>query len=312
MIHFEKIRKIAESLDQSDESYLLGCVELNKYFLNFLKENISTLKPIDSQGHVFNFSYYWDKLFNNPTEEDFSIVSQKLTQAVTLSLFSKNIKELVVRDNQCFSCGKNLELVFENNLFKVRMIEIESSKIKYKTGNEADCGFKSSTQTRTIDLSSNSLMIADYFRLKDRELYEFVKKDKYININSNKGKLENTDLYLSKNIIHFFVGNSCPNVVKQGNEIIFGNLTEESKIKPEMMVITDMWAVTALTPELLIKVMKKNKYSEEDIEKYLLEFEKNRIDIEPGKYEFTFSIDNPEQITRPEFSEVFATLKKIS
>lgn len=165
-----------------------------------------------------------------------------------------------------------------------------------------------------IELKTGHLLIADWFRID-----EFTKavKGRDFDINSARGTLNQIDYYAKEHgFISVFVGNTCPRIFNNGNDIVVGRLDEDDyeedgegneivsndKVNPGDLkevgyVCTDLWWATMIEKEQLINLVAKslgneaatktvNDYIEERKDKGSSDF--TELHVTPGTYTLNF------------------------
>ena len=146
-----------------------------------------------------------------------------------------------------------------------------------------------------FELKTGNLLVADWFRIS--EFTKIVEK-KDISINSRKGREEKaTHLARKFNLVSICVGNTCPGVYQNGNQIVVGYHNDDEGDIPDNFteigsVCTDLWAATFVEYETLIELVarKKPDTAKEIVDAYLTEHEDSgayglhKLTVEPGTY----------------------------
>lgn len=179
---------------------------------------------------------------------------------------------------QCELCGEHIRYTLKDNVIQPK------SKACYEI----------KPQTVDIHVPSGRLIFLDWPRGgRGKELLEHLDEGK--SINSFKGQVERSQRYAGVNVFHFFVGNTCPGVYKDGDTVLIGRplWDEEEEEIPftatavkKGSVCTDLWWVTAFDAsvyeELLIQKFGKSKASV--AMKKLLEEMDCDVQVKPGIY----------------------------
>lgn len=179
---------------------------------------------------------------------------------------------------QCEHCGEHIRYILKDNAIQPK------SRTCYEI----------KPQTVDIHVPSGRLIFLDWPRKgRGKELLSYLDEGK--SINSFKGQVERIHRYAGEQIFHFFVGNTCPSVYKDGDSILIGNppLDEEDEeiaftetAEKEGYVCTDLWWVTAYDASVYDQLLKQ-KFPEEEANKLMkkmLDEAHCEVQMKPGVY----------------------------
>lgn len=279
------------------------CLDTRSQCQDFIRHVITTneLPKIDFKGHTTNFEAYWNSFKENPDymkDRLIEDVSRKFYEHfvnVLANPHSARFESFTLRE-YCFECGEYCHFVF--------------SRLQPEPFVANECSFKEDVVTLPISFKTDTLCVADYFRLKGDAFKIYTEGSKHfheLDINCNKGRLEMTKLYLAKNIVHISVGNSSPSVYKIDNDFYFGSIKEDSKLEQIGWVCTDLWAVTMVEKTDLEKLMDSQNFTE--VEKKQAYEHSSELKVQAGDYEILVPMGKTE-LTHPEFDRIFFILKK--
>lgn len=262
----------------------------------------------DTNAHQTSLKYLFDndkKLF----KEKFLkyIESFLLTKLLRLDL--KNINDandidINVDDNsfityeQCPICGELTEIYFDGKKIydKVVCFDVESNYKKHHS-EILPCFTEPPSFSVDINIPSGKLLLADW-PLYGQEIINI--KDE--NVNCLKGRYMQSQNYAQKNIMHFYVGNTCPKVLQKDNEIIIGKhgshededgydveVPIDENFEYKGSICTDLWWTTGIDLDLYNKLLEQNVTDEFDTDKIQRFIKEDAviIDLEPGIYTCT-------------------------
>lgn len=149
-----------------------------------------------------------------------------------------------------------------------------------------------------INVPSGKLLFCDWPQVGGDILQKFEDdfEPGHTNLNSKYGCYLMSKGYAALNIGHFYVGNSCPNILVNNNEIYveycdYNEETDEEIIENGFTdhgsICTDLWWCTAFDKEVYKKLI--GDYADEfetSLSEYIC------VDVEPGVYRFSYNADN--------------------
>ena len=192
---------------------------------------------------------------------------------------------------ECYICGKRP--VFD--IINGKLIEKEPHCV-----NLGDFSYE-------IDVPSGQLVFCDWME-EGRDYINSLQGDVYINVNFIKGRIEMSELYLKYNIGTFYVGNSDPHVLQNGNNIIIQSpqLDEDNNkyIIPDGfddmgIIYTDLWWCTFFDLKSYQELIGKDVSFEEAGAHVFL-------NVEPGKYRIKYDV-----LARDEGKTTYLSIEKI-
>lgn len=201
---------------------------------------------------------------------------------------------------RCYDCDQHFKMSIDN--WKPTFNNVEySTGYKSKFVTPEPCIDKNNIEL-SVTFETGNLLISDWFKIP--QFTETFQND--FEINSIKGRIESTQHHLEKaNVLHLVLGNCSPSVFKKGSTLLFGREDEEIETPNNGFVeagqiCTDLWAVTIVEKNQLIKIV-ENKLAKKEgidtaqkaekiVEKYLVENKNNitQIQIEPGQYTLNY------------------------
>lgn len=284
----------------------------------FLKDN-NLLKPFrNSETHHTNFKYYYNKyLTSQSTSSDFkenifdNIFSNYITYETVL--FNKDNKELTSQEIEDrynsftqkitegnfkpfelpklfdFDSGINFSLTFRE--WEPVLLTYTHGKTIYEKGSFAIAPEMPIAKVvdRQIEFKTGNLIIADWFKIE--KFTEIVDKDTNFQINSAKGRMDQSEYYLNRfNFIHTSAYESS-DVLQKGDTIILNrydeHYTEPAQFQNKGSVDQVLRALSIIEKEHLIALVG----SESLVDSYLKEYENCIVElkVKPGTYAFTIS-----------------------
>lgn len=185
--------------------------------------------------------------------------------------------------SRCYDCGKPL-------FTKVRGDEITM---------EGDGPCQSNAKFSVIVEFPTGVVLADDWPTGFQDWMELEVEDGDTNearfegpsINYLSGIRYRTEKFASANIAHFFVGNSCPAIMKTSDGALALRPDEDDVDGEELVTIcTDLWWATMIDVEYWSKMLSDLGDNEQQIKEAIAaEIEAgNIINIEPGVYEFVY------------------------
>jgi len=183
----------------------------------------------------------------------------------------------------CFDCGEYIHYSLEDNVLIAK---------------ERQC-FEVKPFSVEIQVPSGKLVLVDWPE-NGQDILGHLDDDKEPSINSARGTVLRSQKYAQENIMHFFVGNSSPQVYYKDGLIYIGQdgYNEDDEEFPLMeeatentWICTDLWWVTAFDVEVYKELIKKKfgeNISQEFEEQYLQD---EYINVKPGIYKCTHYYD---------------------
>lgn len=303
----EKIIKLNEA--HSDYLQYIDAVR-SFVFKTIKKMDTSKLSPLETNGH----ETYFSKLYNawvsgkKMADHEFSSIADHLAEDLHTA------KHLLKSTNSYQKNKETLEKFYFENLHKtfVDLIWHRCSKCEeqhslfLKDGKYTllsflnkkpftACGVSKKSARAEIKLKTGNLLIMDFFRSEGSP--QLFSVGKHGSVNTEKGRIERTALLLKKHqMLSIFVGNSSPAIFQKGNSIIFPQ-DSDTVIKgyqKKGKVITDMWWVSIIEEETLLKALinsgKKEKTAKNEIAELKKQWFVNSIKVKPGKYIARFPV----------------------
>ena len=218
--------------------------------------------PIEAHGHV---SYSLDR-----TQLYDDLMFIRLTDVVYDGQLAPETKFPLVKEGnilgQCAICGLEPSITFYED-----RIEVED--------NHFDVG------PFSVDIAfpSGRILFNDTFPEEAFEVQDF-------DVNTTIGTKLCSEHYARQGMMHFYVGNSCPTVWKQGDTLFIGKLTEGSETKSVAGISTDLWWATALDQTILTRrLMNRGNFEEVDTLAAIDHMRKKggSARIKPGTYRCT-------------------------
>lgn len=221
-----------------------------------------------------------------------------------------NEEEGIVLDrSSCHKCGEYITFKLEGNKF---------------VPNVKKC-FTDKEVTVDIHFPTGELLLNDWPHLGQELLLDMLNLDEDEdgnghNINCDAGVASRIKSYAKHDIMHFFVGNSCPGLYKKDNLYGVGNMSyacdeegnEEDEVPPIEggdklgSICTDLWWFTAIDKETYSKLANQ-KFGDEAEAKIAeaVEHADEVIQVEPGTYRLTYFVNQSDD------SSLYGTFTKI-
>lgn len=350
---YNKTKNDDKSVYQELEQKTFG-----KALIGFLEHlnSQNKLAPVNrGEGHITNFQNSYNKLLNKEQLEKYDevMITRMLSKVIFFSIYFRdnevcNEEAMQERYNKlntsmtsgsfeshyigdgncyCFECGEDFKLHIDNWQMKFTGFELVNNR--YQSVEPQSCIAKGIVEQK-ITFEKGNLLIADWFRID--EFTQAVEGADEFDVNSAKGRLDSTEYYAKHfNFINVSVGNTCPTIFKDQNNLIFGRQdydAEESQhpYKEKGSVCTDLWAVTIIEKHQLIKIiadhLAKNgatdatKQAKELVSDYLKEEDVTKFKVEPGTYTLRFNgsyeqfINHEDKTQFPPEIQPFFTLKQ--
>jgi hypothetical protein len=171
-------------------------------------------------------------------------------------------------EHYCFYCGKYLSYVLDKENKKISLNE----KCKFPEGIKKI--------NLKLNVPSGKMVIANDLRKWFSSPFD------HLNVNSDKGKFDTSKLYESVEMIHCYIGNSCPNVFQLDSSSLFicENKYEFTEFGKKLgQICTDLWWYCIVDYEnFKTKFLEKNE-STNDFYKYC-DSRCLIADVDPGVY----------------------------
>jgi len=205
----------------------------------------------------------------------------------------------------CFECGETVKYLFNGK-------SIKDIQMKYENGDfvesESKCS-KVGIYSVDIAIPSGILMCADWLPYAS-ELLKHLDTHGH-SINTNLGVFERVNRYAEVNVLHMFVGNTCPRVYYKDGLVVVGMSgykdlegndededydiedEDENEIPPLEggkcieSICTDLWWATIVDSEIYKKLL-IDKFGEADGLVKFNEIEKVSTPIKKGVYKCTY------------------------
>lgn len=207
-------------------------------------------------------------------------------------------KKIILDDQYCFDCGERVSYVLDGE----QLVPIET-----------EC-FKQKEVEVMIPVPTGELIFADWLE-HGNEVIRYLSESSF-DVNTLKGLIETTLSYARAGIGHFFVGNSCPSVLKKEDNILIGNNSyddddEEIPLDKEAesvgSVCTDLWWVTVCDRSIYEKIAieKFGEHKGKEMAKEAAEHADVSLKVEPGTYKLRCFMRVKDDY------ELYATLEKV-
>lgn len=259
----------------------------------WIKERIENKEIKVEFEHATNFKYAFENFSADKIFEDFIHVFHMalyFCEEEQLNLLKEGKLEIVSEGQYCFECGEYINFVFDGTTIKETKLsyngdDVEKTKIPCK---------KVGTYSFDINFPTGTLICTDWFPYGKELLLHL---DNGRSINSNLGIYERSQKYAELNLVHMFVGNTCPSVYyKDGTLLVGRNGYDEDNDKElslmedgEYMgyICTDLWWASIVDAEIYKKLL-IDKFGEEESLSMFNEIEMLEKTIKPGKYRCTY------------------------
>lgn len=267
-----------------------------------------------------SFTLDFERKEQEPTEDDFRQEYEKFVTIATNGNFG--MKKETLNDYffqiESLNCEKTDDyLSFEIKNWNITLYKFEEEK---RTFVPAEIPEEQGIEHRVIEFKTGNLLIADWFRI-EAFTKEVKNQDKHKSVNSSLGRVQETDAHLKNNIIHISVGNTCPHIFRHEDKIVIGRhdyheddfetdeefedfiISTETPNEFDLgSVCTDLWWVTILEYETLIKILARSMTPKEAklvADKYLEDtFNHTSLTIEPGEYHLYFCGNSEEKFDK--------------
>jgi len=210
---------------------------------------------------------------------EFEYQKERFIDKLTSYIRRSSLGMIDLLSEYCFDCGRYIHYSLENNILVAK---------------EREC-FEVKPFSVEIQIPSGKLVLVDWPE-NGQDILEYLDDDKEPSINSFKGVVLRSQKYSQENIMHFFVGNSSPQVYYKDGLIYIGQdgynesdeefpLMEDATVNTS--ICTDLWWITAFDVEVYRNLIKK-KFGEdisEEFEEQYLQYE--YINVKPGIYKCT-------------------------
>jgi hypothetical protein len=108
-------------------------------------------------------------------------------------------------------------------------------------------------------------------------------------VNTIPGVQECSEFVAKQGMMHFFVGNSCPAVWKEGDTIYVGQLPEDSTMEKVGWICTDLWWVSFVDPVTVIDRIPEGPVEKAGtvVKECVSMRERGSVKVTPGTYRCT-------------------------
>jgi hypothetical protein len=257
--------------------------DIKDYEVNFILHNL--LQPL-----LFEASYYREK--ETVTEDSIVNRYEHLIERLNNGNFTDDspLSSITMTEHYCFDCGVKMKLFFEHWEPEFKVFEKIDGKYDYRAPKPC---IDDNIHTLTIEIKGNELLAADWFRIP---AFTTATDTNYkFDINSAKGQIDEARHILEQhNVIKISMGNMVPHIFMNGDRFVAGYENDEENIKHDFTdlgaVCCDLWAVTLVEPDTLVKIVAKQDNISEDkarevVQQYLDENDYIvRIPVQPGQY----------------------------
>ena len=195
----------------------------------------------------------------------------------------------------CGECGKDVNWIFDGQTISVINKNKQDNFICPESG-----GIQS--WKVFLNIPSGKIVFGNDFR----GLVPEGNANRYVNYEC---EIRSTTYdYIDQQMFHSFVGNTCPSVFVDNNDITVGNFYDDEPLEQEPIsgtnigsVCTDLWWVSAMDQDLYIKLSDDKGVSSENRERNV----DCTAEVDPGMYEITC-------YRKTEDTNVFVKFKKVS
>jgi len=245
-------------------------------------------------------------------DRPWSWIYDKLLDPMSLFFYGHRDGEEVqlptlIRTETCGECGERVDIWWTGELFELKPHNKQHVYVEDTPACSESGGIKD--YTVEIDVPSGRLVFANDFRPFVPE----ADKDRYVNYSSEIKKTVQD--YAESNMLHAFVGNSCPGVYVDMFDIItVGNPGYDDDDNPVLdlgddrgSICTDLWWFSAADYEYL-----KNRGAEQEIDdKTLEDWIEVSLNVEPGRYRMTVHARPAADGKHWQTGERFATIARV-
>ena len=248
--------------------------------------------PVETHGHV---SYTFE-----PREIRSALMFERLVGHPTEG--NPQMEFPWVKEGNCLGtcciCGEEPSITFYED-----RIEVED--------NHSDFG----PFSVDIKFPTGVMLFAD-------DLREGYSADDY-DVNTTVGIQRCSEDYAGQGMMHFFVGNSCPAVWREGDTIYVGSLSEADDHKRIGSICTDLWWASFVDPQSLaskllssslFKQFKTYSESVEQVEKHIkaVKRDSGMVEVTPGTYRCTSYFHVGDLDYAEEKTQVYCKLEPLS
>lgn len=284
---------------ERNSKYLRELLEENKIKLNF--EHDVHLKYLSEN----NKEKFIEEFIQNYSFE------LRLMNEERLEQFKRGEEVLIGSNYFCNECGKR---IFYNLSYK----EITPMEYVKTTGIDTEiksmtCNKIPSEYSMDIAFPTGELICDDGLPYR-RDIFKDISNKDY-NINASKGIYDTIIDYAKENVLHIFVGNTCPSVwLKDNDKLAIGNSYEDGECtcgsidyksctceskeinpldgKDISFICTDLWWASVVDVSIYKKLLIDTFGEEKGLTK-LSEIKKIKTRIKPGIYRCTYYKDSP-------------------
>jgi hypothetical protein len=211
-----------------------------------------------------------------------------------------------IRTETCGECGEKVDIWWTGEIFEFKPHTNVTAYVNETPSCAESGGIKD--YAVEIDVPSGKLVFANDFRAFVPE----ADKDRYVNYSS---EIKKTVIdYAESNMLHAFVGNSCPGVYVKNDIIIVGNPGYDDEDNPVFdlgrecgSICTDLWWFSATDYEYLKKRGVEQEISDKEIESWI----EVSLSVDPGRYRMTVHTNPAPDGEGWRSGERFATITKM-
>lgn len=339
-ISFEdwKLYKYDENLSKEEKAVIDN--DFEKKYINILENFLlnGVLNKVEhSDKHKTKFSNSWNKFIDGDSLSHYDVeeitkiifkplISSFFTKLDDESAYNKFVDDLsqgnnkyVITDLECNCCGKSLTIDMNNWEMKFYYLDVLSDDgivrenesqiekfLRLNVRKEADTCFDKKVNIQEIDIDDDTLIICNWIKLKEfTSQVEYDNNSYYFNINTRKGRYEQTEHYLNQGFISI---NSYASYSINGlrdndykDSLLFCMMDEENTasvdIVNEKNIYGDYKGITIISKKKLIEIINLSlsdiKLSESKVEEYLIKNKEELYirNVTPGRYVFVHDLD---------------------
>lgn len=273
-----------DKLSKQERKQLMDMYDKTDDFFEKLKANPNL--RFESK-HRTNLKYYFDNDRNRFFEQ--------LYLKIRFNMDIMNGKTNDIKINcfdECGVCGESVNYIFKDDVFT--------------TDNE-EC-FEIEPYSFEVAFPSGKVIFDDWPEYASDLLKGL--DDDAVSINAFKGCVLRSQAYAQQNVMHVFVGNTCPSVYYKDGIILIGHneYDYDKDIETPLMdnpeqtdsICTDLWWATGVDYEVYKKMAIKKFGKEDGTEKINDLFKKDFVTIKPGIYKVTHYFDSARYTTGDE------------
>lgn len=228
-----------------------------------------------------------------------------MTNLSLLSLTGRSLNKdmpLVAFHSTCSECGEYVSYLFNGETLKDGVMNHETMELERKK-----CSLIGD-YTFEVNFPTGKVICAD--RLPNSyDMLQRLDDNCTHTLNSSLGLKERTLSYATENILHVFVGNTCPSVFKKDDTLVIGHSSnnecgncscgrEECNCEYEEYppidgaenianICTDLWWASVVDVSIYEKLL-ADYFGKEEAEKYMDKIEAVETKLKPGVYKCTY------------------------